>query len=226
MVTSFVSDETPWKPATSAILPASSAVTTRCGLMLWIFAFVCDASVSMPACEPVSETASWPRSWIAIATSAHEMRSPVDSSMSISRGFGAGDTSVASEISWSVVLPIADTVPTTRRPRSFASTSRRATFLTFSASATDEPPNFITTVSNCGAASAMADPIVPEARRPALQVAPAAQGAADRHLVRELQVAADGQPAREPRDPRVRRAAASPGTTPSPRRSWSGWSRR
>src|SRR3954453_22670784 len=131
------------------------------------------------------------------------MRSPVDSSMSISRGFGAGETSVASEISWSVVLPIADTVPTTRSPRSFASTSRRATFLTLSASATDEPPNFITTVSNWGGAGAMADPIVPEPREAALQIAPAAQRAANRHLVRDLQVAAHRQAAREPRHPRV-----------------------
>ena len=45
--------------------------------------------VTMPACEPESEIASLPRSWIAIAQSAHEMRSPVDSSMSISRGCGS-----------------------------------------------------------------------------------------------------------------------------------------
>jgi len=83
---------------------------------------------------------------IAIATSAQEMRSPVESSMSISRGLGVGETSLASAISESVVRPIAETVPTTRRPRSFASTRRRATRRMHSASATDEPPNFITTV--------------------------------------------------------------------------------
>ena len=115
-----------------------------------IFALLCTESVTMPAWEPVSETASCPRSWIAIATTAHEMRSPVESSMSSSRGFGEGETSFASAISVSVVLPIADTVPTTRRPRCFASTSRGATARTFSASATDEPPNFMTTVSNAG----------------------------------------------------------------------------
>ena len=53
-----------------------------------IRAFVCEASVTIPAWEPVSEIARWPRSWIAIAHSAHEMRSPEDSSMSISRGSG------------------------------------------------------------------------------------------------------------------------------------------
>ncbi len=74
------------------------------------------------------------------------MRSPVERSMSSSRGSGAGETSPASAISWSVVFPMADTVPTTARPRRFASTKRRATCFTFSGSATDEPPNFITTV--------------------------------------------------------------------------------
>ena len=53
-------------------------------------AFVCDVSVTMPACEPVSEIARWPRSLIAIAHSAHEIRSPVESSMSISRASGVG----------------------------------------------------------------------------------------------------------------------------------------
>ena len=60
--------------------------------MFVIFAFVCAASVSMPACEPVNETASKPMSWIAIATRAHEMRSPVDNNMSISRPFGWAET--------------------------------------------------------------------------------------------------------------------------------------
>ena len=67
--------------------------------------------------------------------------------MSNSRTFGVGETWWARSISPSVVLPIADTVPTTRRPRCFASTRRRATFLILSGSATDEPPNFMTTVS-------------------------------------------------------------------------------
>ncbi len=109
----------------------------------------------IPACEPVNETASSPRSWIAIATRAHAMRSPVERSMSISRGFGSGETSFASAISESVVLPIADTVPTTRRPLRCASTNRRATFFTFSGSATEEPPNFITTVSKSDAGTAL-----------------------------------------------------------------------
>ena len=58
-----------------------------------IRAFVCEESVTIPACEPVSEIAWWPRSWIAIAQSAQEIRSPVESSMSISRGVGRSETS-------------------------------------------------------------------------------------------------------------------------------------
>ena len=53
-----------------------------------IFALPCAVSVTMPACEPVSEIASWPRSWMAIAASAQETRSPTEISMSSSRGFG------------------------------------------------------------------------------------------------------------------------------------------
>ena len=109
-------------------------------------AFVCDVSVTIPACEPVSEIARWPRSLIAIAHSAHEMRSPVESSMSISRGSGVVETSSADAISSSVVLPRADSTATTRRPCSRAFTIRRAARLIRSASATEVPPNFITTV--------------------------------------------------------------------------------
>ncbi len=56
---------------------------------------VCEESVTIPACDPVSEIALWPMSWIAIAQSAHEIRSPVDSSMSISRASGRSETSWA-----------------------------------------------------------------------------------------------------------------------------------
>ena len=70
----------------------------------------------MPACEPVSETASWPRSRIAIAQSAFEMRSPTETSMSYSRGCGCAEISCASAIRSSVVSPIAERTPTTRWP--------------------------------------------------------------------------------------------------------------
>ena len=73
-----------------------------------------------PACEPVSEIASWPRSLITIAASAHEIRSPVESSMSISRGCGRSETSWAIAISSSVVLPRAESTATTRAPASAA----------------------------------------------------------------------------------------------------------
>ena len=110
-------------------------------------ALVWEVSVTIPACEPVNEIARCPRSLIAIAHSAHEMRSPVDSNMSISRGSGFGDTSSAIAISSSVVFPRADSTATTRLPASRFSTIRRAARLIRSASATDVPPNFMTTVS-------------------------------------------------------------------------------
>ena len=66
---------------------------------------VCEVSVTIPACEPVSEIARWPRSLIAIAHSAQEIRSPVESSMSISRGSGRREISSAIATSSSVVAP-------------------------------------------------------------------------------------------------------------------------
>ena len=50
-------------------------------------------------------------------------------------------------ISSSVVLPRADSTATTRLPASRWATIRRAARLIRSASATEVPPNFITTVS-------------------------------------------------------------------------------
>ncbi len=113
-----------------------------------IRARVCEVSVTIPACEPVSEIARWPRSLIAIAHSAQEMRSPVESSMSISRASGAAEISCAIAISSSVVLPRAESTATTRAPASRRSTTRRAARLIRSASATEVPPNFITTISD------------------------------------------------------------------------------
>src|SRR2546428_13230100 len=63
--------------------------------------------------------------------------------MSISRGSGADETWCASATRLSVVLPIAETTTTSRLPQALAAT-RRATFLIFSSSATDEPPYFWT----------------------------------------------------------------------------------
>ncbi len=93
VVTSSELSDTPWKPATSTIRPASNASLMRCALTSMMRALVWEVSVTMPACEPVKEIASWPRSLITIAASAQEMRSPVESSMSISRGCGRSETS-------------------------------------------------------------------------------------------------------------------------------------
>ncbi len=107
-----------------------------------IFALPCAASVMTPAWEPVKERASWPRFWIAIASTAIEIRSPAVSSMSSSRAGGSGETSLARSISSSVVSPIAETTTTTSWPCLRVLMIRWATRLTPVASATDEPPNF------------------------------------------------------------------------------------
>ena len=136
----------PWNPATRTIRPRSSASWMRRARTSTIFALPCTVSVTMPAWEPAKETASCPRSLMAIATRAHEMRSPTVRSMSSSRGSGCGETRCASSSSSSVVCPIAETTPTTLAPRAWASTSRRATRLIRSGSPTEVPPNFMTTV--------------------------------------------------------------------------------
>ncbi len=76
--------------------------------------------------------------------------------MSYSRGCGSGVISRASRIRSSVVSPIAESTPTTRWPRSLAPTRRRATSLIFAVSATELPPNFITTMPAGAAAPSAA----------------------------------------------------------------------
>lgn len=113
VVMSFLSCDTPWNPATIAMLPSSSAVRIRPGVTSMMRALLCTESVITPAWLPVNDCASWPRFLIAIASSAMEIRSPAVSSMSNSRPDGIGDTCSARSISSSVVSPIADTTTTT-----------------------------------------------------------------------------------------------------------------
>ena len=146
VVTSLVSCETPWKPATIAIEPASIASTMRPGVMSMILARPCAESVITPAWEPVNDCALWPSWAMAIASSAIEIRSPAVSSMSSSRGGGSGVTCSARSRSSSVVSPIAETTTTTSLPARLVLTMRWATRLMPVASATDEPPYFCTTM--------------------------------------------------------------------------------
>ncbi len=83
-----------------------------------ILALVWVVSVTMPACEPVKLTASRPSVWMAIASSAQLMRSPVESSMSSSRSGGRAVISSAMASSSSVVSPRADTTAQTLLPAS------------------------------------------------------------------------------------------------------------
>src|SRR5262245_32379115 len=100
----------------------------------------------MPACEPVTEMASRPCSAHAIDSSDIASRSPHVSSMSSSRRDGDGLIDLAFSMSWFVVLPIADTTTTTFLPAALVRAIRFATSLILSASATDEPPYFWTTI--------------------------------------------------------------------------------
>src|SRR3569833_1682766 len=79
---------------------------------------------------------------MAIASSAIEMRSPEESSMSSSRAGGRGLTWLARSINSSVVSPLADTTTATSCPSRLVAAMRWATRLMLSASATEEPPFF------------------------------------------------------------------------------------
>ena len=118
----------------------------RPGVTSMILARPCALSVITPAWLPVNERAAWPRLAMAIATSAIEIRSPAVSSMSSSRGGGSGLTCWARSRSSSVGSPIAETTTTTSLPGFLVATMRWATRLMPSASATDEPPYFCTTM--------------------------------------------------------------------------------
>ena len=88
VVMSLVSCATPWKPATIGMAPSSMAWRMRPGVTSMMRAAPWAESVIRPAWEPVYDRASAPRSEIAMATSAMEMRSPAVSSMSSSRAGG------------------------------------------------------------------------------------------------------------------------------------------
>src|SRR5689334_22518896 len=154
---SLVSCDTPWKPATIAMAPWAMAFSIRPGVMSMILALPCAESVITPAWEPVKDLAVWPSSAIAIASSAIEIRSPAVSSMSSSRGGGAGLTCSARSRSSSVVSPIAETTTTTSWPAVRVSTMRRATRLMPAASATDEPPYFCTTMLTGGSPAVLGE---------------------------------------------------------------------
>ena len=145
VVTSLVSWATPWKPATITMSPRSRAEVIRPGVMSMIRALPWVPVVMMPACEPVSDRACMPWSWMAMASRAALIRSPAVSSMSSSRGGGSGETCSARSISSSVVSPIAEMTTTTSWPCALVATMRLATRLMLFASATDEPPYFCTT---------------------------------------------------------------------------------
>ena len=66
------------------------------------------------------------------------------SSMSSSRRLGAGLTSYAILIRWSVVLPMAETIATTRLPRPCRSARLRATERIFAGVSRQAPPDFCT----------------------------------------------------------------------------------
>src|SRR5574342_748654 len=146
VVTSLPGD-TPWKPATMTTRPRASSSRTRTGRTSRMRAEVWLPVVMIPDWLPVKLTAGTPMSLSAMERSAMAMRSPAESSMSISRRAGAGETCLAKAMSWSVVLPMAETTTHTSWPARRAAATFSATCRILSTSATEEPPYFWTTVA-------------------------------------------------------------------------------
>src|SRR5262245_62559489 len=100
---------------------------------------------------------------------------------------------------------MAESTATTRLPEARASTSRRATSFSFCGSATDVPPNFITSVPRLGSAAARSgsgsNSVVVTADSLGSHFPTPAQRPAQCHLVRVLEVGADGKAAGEASHP-------------------------
>ena len=146
VVMSLVSWETPWKPATIAIAPSSSALWIRPGVMSMIRALPC-ARVGDHARLRAGER---PRLVAQVGDRHREQRhrDPLaggEQHVQLTRRRQRADL-LARSISSSVVSPIADTTTTTSLPALLVATIRWATRLIPSASATDEPPYFCTTM--------------------------------------------------------------------------------
>ena len=103
-------------------------------------------SVVIPACAPVRLIAATPSAWSAMETSVALWCSPVARSMSSSRGSGSSVMAAARARSSSVVSPMAETTMHRSAPSARARAILRATRRIRSAFATDEPPNFMTTM--------------------------------------------------------------------------------
>ena len=85
----------------------------RSGFTSMILALVCVESVRNPAWDPVNDSASTPRSAMAMHRSAVAFRSPAVMSMSISRPGRVLETSLAMRSRSSVSLPMAEMTTTT-----------------------------------------------------------------------------------------------------------------
>ncbi len=98
----------------------------------------------MPTCHAVSDTQDRPMASSAMAHSATEICSPVDSSISISRLEGRGLISPALAMRSSVVSPWAESTTITSFPARYVSAMIPATLRRRWASRTLLPPNFCT----------------------------------------------------------------------------------
>ena len=142
---------TPWKPAMTATslrslkrLISSAPLTSRMRAEPWA------SLVRIGNCQPCQERAGTPMSCSTIASSPAVTCSPDDTTASYSRASCSGAASRHHSTS-SLVLPaMADTTTATSWPASTSRLTWRATLRMRSMSATEVPPNFITSRAMAG----------------------------------------------------------------------------
>ena len=135
----------PWKPATTATRPASRAAWMRSAVMRWMRARVWAASVTMPDLRPGERAGGMAERLERHREEAdRDLLAGGEDHVHLARVRRGGDRGGEGDEArrWSCPSP------RPRRPRGGRrradSATRRATFVIFSASATDEPPYFCT----------------------------------------------------------------------------------
>ena len=225
VVISIVSREKPWKPATSTILPWSSAVRTRSPRISRILAL----RVRRVG-EDAGLRAGQRDGLLAEVVDRHRDERAGDALARREQHVELAHVRRRRHLVGEVDQPVGRLAHRRDGPddvagrAACASTSRRATCLILSGSATDEPPNFITTVSNAGAVTAdsvlldeAGAPVRPERRAGPGSRAGASGRAPARAPARR---AGDARPRRRARHPGCRRPPARRrGSSPTPRRA-------
>ena len=134
----------PWKPAITATWPCSRRLRISSPSISAMRAAPCTPSVLTVTCQPVHERAGMPISCSTMARSPAVTCSPDATTASYSRASWTLAASRHQPASLSVVPAMAETTTATWCPAFTSRSTWRATLRILSISATEVPPNFMT----------------------------------------------------------------------------------